>query len=75
MTATQMHPRNAGAENAAPGTLCRQCRVIFVPKRSWQRFCSAACRRIYHAGGGVARLDELERRVGELEAAVWPLGK
>ena len=73
MNAPAMHPRNAGAENATSGILCRQCRSPFEPRRSWQKYCSTACRRLHHAGGG--KLDELEKRVRDLEAAVWPLGK
>lgn len=75
MTATQMHRRNDQGENAATGTLCRQCRSPFAPKKSWQKFCSTACRRVHHAGGGMARLDDLENRVRDLEAAMWPAGK
>jgi hypothetical protein len=67
MNTPQMHPRNAGAENAGSGTLCRQCREPFAPKRPWQKFCTPACRRAHHAGGGMQRVDDLERRVTELE--------
>ena len=70
MNAPAMHPRNAGAENSGPGTLCRQCRSPFAPRKSWQKFCSPACRRLHHAGGGVAKVEELERRVQELENIV-----
>lgn len=70
-----MHPRNAGAENAGSGTLCRQCREPFAQKRPWQKFCSTVCRRTHHSEGGAKQIEDLERRVRELEAAVWPLGK
>lgn len=51
---------------------CPTCQGQFKPKRRWQRFCSSAHRRAYHKGTGggdmAKRVEELERRVAELEA-------
>ena len=58
---------------------CPVCQAQFAPKKPWQRFDKSACRRAFHkaAGGGemAKRLLDLERRMAEVEAAVWPLGK
>lgn len=64
MNAPQTHPAHLSA------AICRNpgCGKEFRPRRQWQRFCSAACRRTFHAAG--TRLDNLERRVIELERLV-----
>lgn len=65
-----MHQAGTVGANPASPTPCRQCREPFAPKRSWQKFCGAPCRRLFHAGGGVAKVEELERRVVDLERQV-----
>lgn len=69
MNAPGMHQRNAEAEKAGVAT-CRVCQTAFAPKKPWQRFCSTACRRAFHKAQDPARLDDLERRVAELERLV-----
>lgn len=32
-----------------PKTPCQHCHKDFVPKTSWQHFCSAKCRNLYHS--------------------------
>lgn len=58
---------------------CPHCRETFTPRRPWQKFDRPACRRAFHkaTGGGDLgkRVAELEQRVRDLEAGVWPLGK
>jgi protein-arginine kinase activator protein McsA len=49
-----MHQDSAGATEtpeAGPGSLraCEACSAEFQAKRDWQRFCSAPCRKAYHA--------------------------
>lgn len=33
----------------APENACTHCKQPFTPKRFWQRFCSATCRKLYHS--------------------------
>lgn len=58
---------------------CAHCREPFKPRKTWQRFCGRKCRDAHHNGtpatGGGDRLAELEKRVADLEAMVWPTGK
>jgi len=74
MNAPETHP-NALPAAEAP---CEGCGKPFARRRRWQRFCSDKCRSDWHrkdAQPVSERLAELEQRVRELEAMVWPLGK
>lgn len=64
MDTAETHPAHLSA------AICRNpgCGKEFRPRRQWQRFCSAACRRTFHAAG--TRLDNLERRVVDLEKSL-----
>lgn len=74
-----MHQRMDQSAPTAQPTRCRHCGEAFAPKKPWQLFCKTACRRDFHKAGGesglVKRVAELEQRVRDLEAAIWPLGK
>ena len=50
---------------------CQECGATFVPKRPWQRFCSARCRGLHHRSP--ARLERLAERLDALEARVRAL--
>jgi hypothetical protein len=67
-----MHQDKPQGDNEKKPILCRQCRSPFVPKRPWQRYCSATCQRKSHAGNA-AKLIDLERRVADLERRVTVL--
>lgn len=76
-----MHPdASQAAITAAPApspvqpAVCARsgCGATFLPKKKWQRFCSARCRTAHHATGADdhKRLADLEQRVAALEAAI-----
>lgn len=44
-TASPMH---LPAQQAI-GRACDHCGTVFAPKRSWSRFCKAACRNAWHS--------------------------
>lgn len=77
MSASQTHQDSAGAPESArtpsgsQEAVCEACGAIFRPRRDWQRFCGAPCRKTYHAKltpEALRRdLDELRRRVAALE--------
>lgn len=60
------------------GRTCKRCGAIFTPRKAWQAFHSVACRRAWHAEHGDSglkrRVDELERRLAAIEAAIAPKG-
>lgn len=57
---------------------CEGCGSQFAPKRRWQRFCKTSCRTLWHGSHGrppVARIEDLERRVAELERRLQVLAE
>lgn len=66
---SRMHPERIGA----PEPICRECGEGFKPRKAWQAFCNARCRRRWHGKREAApaewrdRLERLERRVAALE--------
>ena len=62
--------------SAAVEAACAGCGKLFAAKRRWQRFCSDKCRSDWHRRNDKPlsqRVEELERRVAELEANAWPV--
>jgi hypothetical protein len=71
MNATQTHPEALQAAKR----ICQVCQDEFVPRRPWQRFCGAACRRVFHQpkvtiDALAKRVDELERRLDAMTKAL-----
>lgn len=62
----------------ATGRPCLACGAVFLPKRpQWQKYCGTRCKNAWHRdekkrleAGELTRLDQLERRVAALEAAL-----
>lgn len=46
-----------------PMPQCEGCGAPFAPKRPWQKFCSAGCRKDYHLGSGPAGTVKAVRRL------------
>jgi hypothetical protein len=63
---------SAGTPTGSHEAVCAACGAPFKPRREWQKFCSTPCRQAYHAKltpEALRRdLDELRKRVAELEA-------
>jgi prefoldin subunit 5 len=67
-----MHLDSAGEAARPREVLCPVDRTPFVPARSWQKFCSTACRNTYHQSMTPEALrrdiDTLKAQVVELKA-------
>lgn len=84
MTSETTAAMHSGADSALPApkaaqggeATCRACPSLFRQKKPWQHFCSAKCRRAWHAWTkpeAVREARELVRQVlaGEAEPEKW----
>ena len=64
-------PQTRPAHFQGTPATCDGCHQPFTRRRRWQRFCKAACRRIWHRTiGDAAWRESVERRLAAIEAAI-----